>query len=111
MFGAAWHAGRGIVVGDRGVLLVSTDGGTSWLPPKERPHLFNWLRAATLADGRAFVVGERGLVLRSKDAGASWEIAAGQPPPPRTAVSVPEPPSDQPGRSEPAEAPGESEPR
>lgn len=109
LFGTAWHAGRGIAVGDRGVLLVTSDAGSSWSEPKQRPHLFNWLRAATLADGRAFAVGERGLVLRSKDHGASWEIAAGQQPPPRSAVSVPESPSDQPGRSDPAaQTPGEA---
>jgi photosystem II stability/assembly factor-like uncharacterized protein len=100
LFGTAWQGGRGIVVGDRGVLLVSADSAGGWAEPKTRPHLFNWLRAATLVDGRAFAVGERGLVLRSKDGGASWEVAAGQQPLPTSAVSVPEPPSHQPGRSE-----------
>lgn len=107
LFGAAWHGGRGIAVGDRGVLLVSSEGGSSWAEPETRPRLFNWLRAATLVDGRAFAVGERGLVLRSRDSGASWEVAAGEQPAPRSAVSVPEPPSHQPGRSEPAPEPAE----
>jgi len=107
LFGAAWQAGRGVAVGDRGVLLVSSDAGSSWAEPKTRPRLFNWLRAATLADGRAFAVGERGLVLRSNDSATSWEIAAGEQPVPGSAVSVPETPSDQPGRSEPT--PGRAE--
>ena len=104
LFGTAWHQGRGIAVGDRGVIVVTRDGGTTWTEP-QHPRLFNWLRGAALADGKAYAVGERGLVLRSADGGASWEVSAGEPPRPRTGVTVPEPgSSDLPGRANDAEA-------
>ena len=87
------------MVGDRGVLFASRDGGRSWYEPRT-PRVFNWLRkAAWASDGRAFVVGEDGLVLRSSDGGESFEISAGREPPPMEGISVPTPArSTEPGR-------------
>jgi photosystem II stability/assembly factor-like uncharacterized protein len=91
LFGVAVAGDRGILVGDRGVLLLSRDAGLSWSEP-ERPRLFNWLRGAAFgADGLAYVVGERGLILRSSDGGESWERRAGHEPSPEKGVSVPDP--------------------
>jgi len=104
--GSAWAelgaptGARGLLVGDRGVLLVSRDRGASWRVP-ERPRSFNWLRGAAFgADGLALVVGEGGLILRSTDAGDSWVRAMGHTPPPSSGVSVPEPARALPTRRE-----------
>jgi photosystem II stability/assembly factor-like uncharacterized protein len=96
LFGAAVNGQRGILVGDRGVLLVSSDAGRSWREPK-RPRSFNWLRGAAFdTDGIALVVGEGGLILYSADGGETWERAMGHEPKPTGAVSVPEPPRARP---------------
>lgn len=100
LFGAAVRGERGVVVGDRGVLLVTRDRGASWQQP-ERPRSFNWLRGVVFGgDGLALAVGEGGLILRSTDAGDSWERALGHEPPPTAAVSVPEPPRARPAGRE-----------
>lgn len=76
LFAIAWKGQRGITAGDRGVLFVTSDGGTTWTEPK-RPKLFNWIASATfLNDREALVVGEGGLILRSEDGGASWTTAS-----------------------------------
>ncbi|MDJ0848201.1 MAG: YCF48-related protein [Myxococcota bacterium] len=100
LFGAAVSGDRGILVGDRGVLLVSTDAGRSWREP-ERPRSFNWLRGAAFdGNGKALVVGEGGMILHSSDAGDTWVRAMGGEPQPTGAVSVPEPPRTKPSRRE-----------
>lgn len=73
------HAGIGAVVGRRGLLLLTRDGGTSWtrvdlrsvLAEGERPpHLF----AVDVLDGGQIVaVGDFGVILHSADQGKSWE--------------------------------------
>jgi len=91
IFGAAVRGTRGILAGDRGVLLVSSDQGETWRAP-ERPRSFNWLRGVAFGtDGVAFAVGEQGLILRSLDGGQSWEWRQGRQPPPKGGVSVPDP--------------------
>lgn len=76
LFTISWHGQSGITAGDRGVLFVTSDGGTTWSEPK-RPKLFNWIAATTyVGDKEAVAVGEGGLILRSDDGGASWSAAA-----------------------------------
>ena len=91
LFGAAMREQRALLVGDRGVVLLSSDGGVTWREP-ERPRFFNWLRGVAFgADELAFAVGERGLLIRSVDAGEHWEWKLGRQPGPEAGVSVPDP--------------------
>lgn len=91
LFGAAVRGEQGILAGDRGVLLVTTDSGRSWREA-ERPRSFNWLRGVAYAgDGLAYVAGEEGLILRSLDGGRSWTWRTGRKPPPKSGISVPDP--------------------
>jgi photosystem II stability/assembly factor-like uncharacterized protein len=63
MYSIAVVGRTGIVVGDTGTILVSSDGGQSWtrhvLPDRER---YSWLRAVSLVPGdRGVLVGAKGL--------------------------------------------------
>ena len=70
------------VVGDRGEVFVSTDGG-AWQVP-DRPRLFNWrARVAQAGEAGTSAVGERGLILTSRAGGAPSRQVAGAAPPPR----------------------------
>lgn len=100
LFGAATAGERGLLVGDRGVLLLTRDGGTTWLEP-DHPRSFNWLRGVAFGDETfALAAGEGGLILRSVDGGDSWQRVMGHAPPPTSAVSVPEPPRAKPAQRE-----------
>jgi photosystem II stability/assembly factor-like uncharacterized protein len=68
----AAHGERLIAVGERGHVLVSSDGGRSWrqVPAPTRATL---TAVHLQADGQAFAVGHDAVVLRSRDAGESWE--------------------------------------
>jgi photosystem II stability/assembly factor-like uncharacterized protein len=79
LFAISWRGQTGIAAGDRGVLFVTSDGGSTWTEPK-RPKLFNWIAGTTfVGDHEAVAVGEGGLILRSDDGGASWASAAATP--------------------------------
>ncbi|HTO52466.1 MAG TPA: YCF48-related protein [Myxococcota bacterium] len=76
LFSIAWRGQTGITGGDRGVLFITSDGGTTWKEPN-RPKLFNWIASTTFVGEReAVAVGEGGLILRSEDDGATWKAAA-----------------------------------
>lgn len=91
LFGVEWRGDRGIVVGDRGVLFLTHDGGLTWESPA-RPRLFNWLTdVAFVTPDLAFAVGEQALILRSVDGGRTWEKALGRAPPPREGIATPHP--------------------
>ncbi len=95
LFGTAFLDGRGLAVGDRGVLYATSDRGATWNSPT-RPKLFNWLAAAAFAsESIALVVGENGLVLRSEDGGATFTLVAGLEPPPASGISVPDAPGSK----------------
>jgi photosystem II stability/assembly factor-like uncharacterized protein len=96
VFGSAWSGASMLLVGDRGVMFLSNDGGASWQEP-EHPRLFNWFRDVAFgADGRAYVVGQNGIILRSADGGKSWVHSAGAEPPPLDGVTSPGGPSNPP---------------
>ncbi|NCF98013.1 MAG: hypothetical protein GWP39_00695 [Planctomycetia bacterium] len=63
---------RVILVGDRGVILVSADGGEQFqqVPVPSRRMICD---VTLSSDGTAFAVGHEGLVLRSRDFGDTWE--------------------------------------
>ncbi len=74
LFGVGGAGTRVAVVGEGGLVALSTDGGLTFakaeLPPLPVP-----LTDVDFADAdRAFAVGPRGLVLRSTDGGAHWSI-------------------------------------
>ena len=67
---------RAIVVGEKGLIRVSSDGGVTWAPPPSGfPTIFTFMRDIGFsADDRVgFIVGQRGMVLRSEDGGSTWQ--------------------------------------
>jgi photosystem II stability/assembly factor-like uncharacterized protein len=67
---------RAIVVGEKGVVRVSRDGGVNWsVPTTGFPTIFTFMRDISfgLNDRVGFIVGQRGMVLRSEDGGGTWE--------------------------------------
>lgn len=62
LFGLAFEGARGIAVGDHGVLLVTDDGGSSWVVD-ETVGVSAALLGVALIGERALVVGQEGLVL------------------------------------------------
>lgn len=72
---ARWDERRLVAVGNDGVILVSDDGGATWMPveaPKSK--VANRLvKVKTAADGKAFAVGEFNTLLHTGDFGKSWE--------------------------------------
>jgi photosystem II stability/assembly factor-like uncharacterized protein len=110
LFGVAIRNGRALLVGDRGVMRVSDDGGVTWRKP-ERPPFFNWLQGVTFADDElAYAVGEHGVVVRSLDGGERWEWKHGRQPRPEAGVSVPDPGARVKPETGPAPVPAPTEP-
>ena len=75
LYGIAFEEGgeHGLAVGDRGTLLVTSDGGATW----SRGQLDTSLAAfdAALSGDRRVVVGQMGLIRYSDDGGANWTTA------------------------------------
>ena len=69
--------GRAVTVGEKGLIRVSTDSGSSWRDPgaDNFPDLFTFMRDVGFSpSGRVgFIVGQTGKILRSTDAGISWQ--------------------------------------
>jgi photosystem II stability/assembly factor-like uncharacterized protein len=66
---------RAIVVGEKGLMRVSTDGGVTWdLPASGFPTIFTFMRDIGFSanDRVGFIVGQDGMVLRTEDGGGSW---------------------------------------
>ncbi len=72
---AVWDGGRGVAVGNEGVVLTTADAGRRWtnvegVPRSEVANKLTRVRIA--AEGKAVATGEMGALLYSKDYGASW---------------------------------------
>ncbi len=69
--------GRSITVGEKGIVRISTDGGSQWSIPTEAefPTVFTFMRDVDFEQKLrvGFIVGQQGMVLRSQDGGKSWE--------------------------------------
>ena len=76
LFSVAAVDGRAIVVGEKGLVRVSTNGGEAWGPPDSGslPEIFTFMRDLGFEHNRqvGFIVGQQGMVLRSQDGGRSW---------------------------------------
>ncbi len=75
LFSVFPHPKRAMVVGEKGMVRVSSDGGASWaMPSSGFPTIFTFMRdiAFDVNDRVGFIVGQRGMVLRSKDGGGTW---------------------------------------
>jgi len=75
LFSVATADGRAVAVGEKGFVQVSTDGGQSWVTPKEGfPSIFTFMRDIAFSPGgeAGFIVGQAGSVLRSTDMGQTW---------------------------------------
>ena len=63
---------RGVVVGDRGTILVTADGGENW--EKIQTNLPENLYALSFYDDKiGYAVGAKGTILRTKDGGKNWQ--------------------------------------
>ena len=69
--------GRSIAIGEKGLLRVSTDGGTIWeeAQPGAMPSIFTFMRDLDFAPGgrTGVIVGQGGRILRSVDSGFEWK--------------------------------------
>ena len=66
----------GYALGAYGVLLHTSDGGTTWQLLSDRldnPDNYHLYGVARSASGTLLVAGEAGTLLRSRDSGASWD--------------------------------------
>jgi photosystem II stability/assembly factor-like uncharacterized protein len=67
---------RAVAVGEKGLIRVSTDGGSSWSEPSESefPTIFTFMRDLAFDRTRkvGFIVGQEGMVLRTTDSGKNW---------------------------------------
>lgn len=65
---------RLVAVGERGVILLSDDGGRQWRQAREVPAS-GTLTAVSFADARqGWAVGHQGLVLHTQDGGETWRV-------------------------------------
>ncbi len=72
LLGAAEADGRIFAVGDRGHILVSEDGGATWV--QARVPARSMLNAVTAIDGKqAWAVGHDSVILHTSDGGKTWE--------------------------------------
>jgi photosystem II stability/assembly factor-like uncharacterized protein len=63
---------HGWIVGDRGVILATTDGGESWTMEDSgtKNGLFN---VDFRDDNEGYAVGEKGTILRTENGGQNWQ--------------------------------------
>lgn len=72
---AAWDAQNAVAVGNQGVVVVTSDGGATWVEvPAPKSMVANKLmRVLAMPQGQAWAVGEMGAILKSIDSGKSWQ--------------------------------------
>lgn len=71
---AVTRAGERLVsVGERGVVLLSDDGGASWRQARSVPSSVALADVHFVDDRLGWAVGHSGIVLHSRDGGESWE--------------------------------------
>lgn len=76
--GAAKSGNRIVAVGERGIVLVSDDGGGAWRQAQVPVQVT--LTAITFAsDKTVFAVGHDAVILRSDDAGNTWSVVHSDP--------------------------------
>lgn len=72
---AAWNDRQAVIVGDKGAVMVTRDGGKSWqdvkVPLSQTDNKL--LRVRAFPDGSGWAVGEMGAVIHSKDFGSTWD--------------------------------------
>lgn len=74
MLGVAQAGTRAVAVGERGVILLSDDGGRQWRQARKVPAA-GTLTSVSFADARhGWAVGHWGLVLHTQDGGETWSI-------------------------------------
>jgi len=62
-----------VAVGEKGLIRISEDGGTSWVrQEKGFPKVFTFFRDMTFVGSTGFLVGQGGTILRTTDSGESW---------------------------------------
>ena len=81
LFGVTGKGEYALVVGEKGLVRFSNDGGISWRPPTdaEFPSTFTFMRDVGFEreHRRGFIVGQEGMVLRSENGGKSWTRVLG----------------------------------
>jgi len=72
---ASWDSKRAVAVGNKGVVIATSNGGTSWTEvPAPLSKVSNkLLRVKALPGGRAWAIGEMGALLESSDYGHTWQ--------------------------------------
>jgi len=77
LFSVAAVDSRAVAVGEKGLVRVSTDRGTTWTPPEPEkfPAVFTFMRDLDFAADQktGLIVGQQGIVLRTEDGGRSWK--------------------------------------
>jgi photosystem II stability/assembly factor-like uncharacterized protein len=69
------HSGQVVVVGDKGVVMTTNDGGRSWTRQflKKGAKYFDLYSVAFTPDGsRGWIVGDAGVIFRTDDGGKTW---------------------------------------
>ncbi|MDR3017242.1 WD40/YVTN/BNR-like repeat-containing protein [Delftia acidovorans] len=74
MLGSTWAGTRAVAVGDRGVVLLSDDGGARWRQARSVPVSFT-LTSVSFADAQhGWAVGHGGTVIVTRDGGETWRV-------------------------------------
>jgi photosystem II stability/assembly factor-like uncharacterized protein len=67
-------AANGLAIGAYGLMLVTADGGVTWMDHYVSDEEWHLNALLDLGDGRLMIAGEAGLSYRSQDGGKSWEV-------------------------------------